>query len=89
MLTILVVIIPYTFALPYAYPVFNAEHVGAYELPKVDPASVQASCKDFRPACTAEAEQRYSDAIELYESRYPMCGDFGWTTQGQFDASTA
>lgn len=48
------------------------------------PANVTppAHCHDFTIVCKAEAAQRYEDAFAFYESRYPDCGDIGWTNTG-------
>ncbi len=64
------------------YRKYSADLVGSYHLPLIDHDRLPATCRDFSAACKAEEEQRYSDAISIYESKYPECGDVGWVLEG-------
>jgi hypothetical protein len=61
---------------------FRPDKIGRYELQDFTGLSLPPECSDFSEACAAEAAGDYSTAIQLYEDKYPMCGDHGWNITG-------
>lgn len=63
---------------------YNRSQIGLVDLPAVDadPSAMPPFCFDFSVTCALEKEMRYEAAFQLYEERYKVCGDAGWTLQG-------
>jgi hypothetical protein len=66
---------------------FRADVVGTYVLPNMTSFELPRACFDFSGACAAEATGQYEKALQLYEDKYPVCGDHGWKLTGHAQGS--
>jgi hypothetical protein len=66
---------------------FRPDLIGNTTLPTLEGDHLPAACLDFSEACAAEADGNYEKAIQLYEERYSVCGDYGWNITGHGQGS--
>lgn len=62
---------------------------GDVVFPKPAGTILPRHCSNFDAACRAEAEERYEDAFQIYESKYEECGSHGWNITGGAGGSTS
>ena len=64
------------------HPQFNTSQIGSLDLPTVREPDVPPFCTEYRDICHLERTGQYEKAFSAYESRYTVCGWYGWTLLG-------